>query len=76
MRLIILILSLVFLGGCQKYEIKYVGQTQITEQKIKVPDVGPPGQYDEIIGNNIAFHFSLENMVSNVSAHGTGFVLG
>jgi len=62
MRLIILVLSLVFLGGCQKYEIKYIGQTQITEQKIKLPDVGAPGHYDNAEGNNTAFQFTLENM--------------
>ena len=62
-RLLAMTLLLAFLAGCQKYEIKYVGQMQITEQKIKLPDVGAPGHYDKAVGNNTAFHFTLENMV-------------
>ena len=58
----IVILWFASLMGCQKYEIKYVGQMQITEQKIKLPDVGPPFSYDKVVRDNSSFHFTLENM--------------
>ena len=49
-------------SACQAYEINYVGQTQIVEQKIKTPDMELPGQYDRVVRDNTAFHFTLENM--------------
>ena len=57
-----LVLMMGLVSACQAYEINYVGQTQIVEQKIKTPDMELPGQYDRVVRDNTAFHFTLENM--------------
>ena len=58
----ILFILLSFVGGCQKYDISYIGQTQIVEQEVKFPEAKPENYNGSVITDNTAFHFSLENM--------------
>jgi len=50
------------LGGCQQYDIEYMGEVQIVNQQIKLPDVKPVDYAGSLERDNVAFHFRFLNI--------------